>query len=96
MTKYLCLCGETFKKKKEALHHVNKQNDEEDIFQHFYYKETWKGRLEDILLDLPLPTILRGIGMLVMYYTILHHFHIDLTMTEATLMGLGMGLVSIK
>lgn len=94
MSKYLCLCGQPFKRKKDADKHANLFTNEEEFLKiyHTIIKKNWRGRLLDIAVDYPWGRFFRVLGGYMIYMTIVHHFKIDFSIWEATFMGLGLGL----
>lgn len=93
MDKYLCVCGMGFKKAQQAHDHVKAYIDSESAWPHQVMKRKWKGRFIDFMLRLPINKIFRFIGALFIYFTVVKHFKIEWTMLEATLIGIGLGLV---
>lgn len=93
MSKYLCLCGRDFTRKKEANKHA-------DLFKtlependcHIIVKKNWRARLLDIALDYPWGRFFRVAGGFMILMVMEHHFKIDFTMWESTFLGLGIGL----
>ena len=92
MSKYLCLCGREFKRKKEANDHVKVYQDFDSAWPHQIMKKRWRGRFMDFFLDLPWKPFFKMIGALMILFTFEHHFNITLTFWEATFIGLGLGL----
>lgn len=86
MSKYECLCGFKFNQKEAGDFH-------QKIFpDHLILKKTIKRRLYEFFCMCPWRTIFRVTGFLIMYYVILSHFNIILSIKEALLMGLGIGM----
>lgn len=101
MTKYFCLCGMHFKKKRDAAAHSKYMESEhsdndESIWMHRVFKRNLIARIMDNVENWPLNTFMRASGYLIVYFTLKAHFNIEVTMLEGALMGFGMGLVAIN
>lgn len=94
MSKYLCLCGRTFTRKKHADKHAALFKDSDELTQNFHVivKKLWRARLLDIALDYPWGRFFRVVGGFMILMVIEHHFKIDFNMWESTFLGLGIGL----
>ena len=90
MSKYLCICGNSFKRKKQADHHVKVYSEIQTNWPHQIMKQKWKGRLLDILINSRRYWKLTGI--MIMYFTMMYHFGITLNLWEGLAMGCGLGL----
>jgi len=87
MSKYLCICGAGFRKKKQTDDHIKVYVD---IWPHQVVKRNWRGRWIDFLIDSR--RYWKFTGILIIYFTITIHFGIKLTIWEGLAMGIGMGL----
>ena len=93
MSKYLCLCGRDFKRKKEANKHAEIYKDvQPENDYHIIVKKKWQGRLLDIALDYPWGKFFRVLGGFMILMVVEHHFKINFSMWESTFLGLGIGL----
>ena len=93
MSKYLCFCGRTFKRKKYADKHAALfKNDETENAYHVIGKKLWRARLLDLCFDYPWGRLFRFSGGFMILMVIEHHFQIKFTMWESTFLGLGLGL----
>ncbi len=94
MSKYLCLCGKHFKRKKHADKHVDLFKDCDVLIQpyHVIVKKLWRARLIDIALEYPWGKLFRVVGGYMIWLVLCHHFQISLSMWEAIFMGIGLGL----
>jgi len=94
MDKYLCTCGIGFSKKKIADVHEKSYIEANDssLWPHKIMKRHWRGRLVDWLLRWPVMKIFKLIGVLMIYFVLVHHFWITFNLWEATFMGIGLGL----
>jgi hypothetical protein len=90
MSKYSCICGIDFRKKKQADDHIKVFSDAESQWLHQIMKQNWKGRGIDFLIASR--QYWKFTGCLIIYFTILYHFGIKPTMWEGLAMGVGMGL----
>ncbi len=89
MNKYFCTCGQTFsdEAQKELHLHFNKVN-------HFISKRSLHHRIIATIIGNSYRK-LHFIGAYILYFTILNHFNIHPSFTEACLMGFGLGLYVI-
>lgn len=99
MAKYICICGQTFRKQKNADLHLETierlelaSNVNVRSF-HKIFKSHWQVRLLDFLCALPIPRFFRLAGGMMIYFVVIHHFKISWSMWEASLIGAGMGLL---
>lgn len=92
MGKFICLCGESFKTKKISDLHVEIRANDVDGWKHQIFKKLWQARFLDWFFSLPGNKISHFIGAYLIYFVLIHHFHIDWNWWEATLIGVGMGL----
>jgi hypothetical protein len=90
MSKYLCICGVGFRKKKQADDHVKVFSDAESAWPHQVVKKNWKGRWIDFLIASR--RYWKFTGILIIYFTITIHFGIKPNLWEGLAMGIGMGL----
>lgn len=91
MTKYICLCGSTFKNKSQCKTHIKIREHQEDDWCHKIFKQHWQARFATWFFSLPGRKISHFLGAYIIYFVLIHHFHIDWTWWEATLIGVGMG-----
>jgi hypothetical protein len=91
MNKYICWCGDTFKTKKIAALHVKIRENSDEGWKHQILKQHWRSRFANWFFSLPGKKISHFIGAYLIYFVIIHHFHIDWNWWEATLIGVGMG-----
>ena len=94
MGKYICLCGVTHKDKETANLHVAMYEDialAEGFPRHKTFKQHWQARLSTWIFGLPGKKISHFVGAYLIYFVLIHHFHIDWNWWEATLIGVGMG-----
>lgn len=100
MSKYMCFCGKSFNRKKEADKHISlwAASGAESSYQnyqavHVIAKKNWKARLIDIADYYPWQRFFRVTGGYILLQLLVHHFHIELTMWEGALAGLAIGLI---
>ena len=94
MGKYICLCGNTYKTKEMGDLHIKMYEDlalAEGFPRHKLFKQHWQARFATWFFSLPGRKISHFVGAYLIYFVIIHHFHIDWTWWEATLIGVGMG-----
>jgi hypothetical protein len=94
MSKYLCLCGRAFTRKKHADKHAALFKDADELTKNFHVmvKKLWRARLMDLWLDYPWGRLFRVLGGYMIWLVLAHHYQINLTIWEATFMGIGLGL----
>lgn len=94
MSKYLCLCGRDFDRKKDANKHalLFKEFDERTQNYHVIVKKNWRGRLLDMAFEYPWGRFFRTLGGFMILMVVEHHFKINFSMWESTFLGLGIGL----
>lgn len=95
MGKYICLCGVKHKDKETADLHVEMYEDlalAEGLPRHKMFKQHWQARFKDWFFGYHWPRFMRFFGGYLIYFVLIHHFYIDWTLWEATLIGIGMGL----
>ncbi len=101
MGRYICLCGDTFKKKSEADKHLKMYGHFGDIFKdlgltefprHKIFNQHWHGRLSTWLLGFPWKRIFRSIGCYLICFILFEHFRINFEWWEVVLLGTGIGL----
>lgn len=92
MSKFICLCGDTFKTKKISDLHVAIRAHDVEGWKHQIFKQHWQARFATWFFSLPGKKISHFIGAYLIYFVFIHHFHIDWSWWEATLIGVGMGL----
>jgi len=95
MSKYICLCGMTFERDGEAKVHceiMNQLDLNAPYTTHKIFKQHWQARFATWFFSLPGRKISHFIGGYLIYFVLIHHFHIDWSWWEATLIGVGMGL----
>ena len=59
---------------------------------HKIFKQHWQARFANCFFNFHWLRFMRFVGGYLIYFVIIHHFHIDWTWWEATLIGIGMGL----
>ena len=72
MSKYLCICGVDFRKKKQANDHVKFFNQAQSAWPHQVIKRGWKALWIDFLIASR--RYWKFTGFLIIYFTILYHF----------------------
>ncbi len=95
MSKFICLCGLTFKKQIEADIHTKFFEDiafAGGFPHHQIFKQHWKARLATWFFNYPWSRLMRFVGGYMVYFVFIHHFKIDLNWWEAMMVGIGMGL----
>jgi hypothetical protein len=95
MSKFICLCGCMFKKQKDADIHTKMYEDLaliESFPRHKIFKQHWQARFLDWFLNYRWQRFFRFVGAYMFYFVFIHHFQIDWSWWEATLIGVGMGL----
>jgi hypothetical protein len=84
MTKYLCLCGVTFKRRKYAEKHAALFTDlEPENTYHIIIKKLWRARLLDFFLDYPWGRFFRLTGVFTVLMVVEHHFDVNFTVWES-------------
>lgn len=97
MARYRCSCGMKFKKQKDAEEHKSLMNDLQSGSAyypcpvHFIMKYSNYDLFIDFAAKYWSP-FMRITGAYIIYLTLTHHFKIDWTIVEASLMGIGIGL----
>jgi hypothetical protein len=94
MSKFICLCGITFKKQRDADLHVNLYSDiakVQGFNRHKIFKQHWQPRLSSWFFDYPWRRLFRFVGGYIIYIVIVNHFDIHWNWWESVLIGLGMG-----
>jgi hypothetical protein len=74
MSKYLCICGIGFSKKKRADDHIKVFSDTQSAWPHQIMKQNWKRRGIGFLIASR--RYWKFTGFLIIYFTILYHFRI--------------------
>lgn len=95
MGKYICLCGVTHKDRETADLHVKMYEDialAEGFPRHKTFVQHWQARFATWFFNYPWSRFMRFVGGYLIYFVLIHHFKIDWTWWEATLIGVGMGL----
>lgn len=95
MSKYICLCGETFKKKEIADNHVTVLTGleiAEPYPRHKVFVQHWQARFATWFFNYPWSRFMRFVGAYMIYIVLVRHFHIDWSIWEAIAIGLGIGL----
>ena len=95
MSKYICLCGVTYKTKNMADLHAKMYEDLaliEGFARHKVFKQHWQARFSTWLINYPWGRLMRFVGAYLIYFVLIHHFRIDWSWWEAGLIGVGMGL----
>ena len=95
MSKYICLCGMTFKKTRDADGHcevMNQLNLNPPYDTHKIFNQHWQARFATWFLNYSWGRIIRFTGGYLVYFVFIHHFKIDWSWWEAILIGVGMGL----
>ena len=95
MSKYICLCGSTYKTKEMADLHAKMYEDlalAEGFPRHKIFKQHWQARFATWFFNYNWVRFVRFVGAYMMYLVALHHFKISLEWWEAGLMGIGMWL----
>lgn len=90
MSKYLCICGVGFSKKKQADDHIKVYSDAQSAWPHQIMKRHSKGRVLDFLIDSR--RYWKLVGVMIIYFTLVNHFGIKFNLWEGLGMGCGMGL----
>lgn len=91
VAKYMCLCGFEFKKKDDAERHVETSRNL-GLENHFVITKLWRARLLEWFLNLPGRRIARYTGVYLVYIVLIKHFHVEWSMLESCVMGIGLGL----
>lgn len=94
MSKFICLCGMTFKKKNECDFHIKmfeSLDGIKELSRHKIFTKLWKERALDWITDNF--KYLKLVGVMMIYFALIHHFDVKFNWWEATLIGMGMGLV---
>ncbi len=95
MSKYICLCGMTFKKQFHCDAHMKIHEDlelKEGFTRHIILKQHWQARFLKWFFEYPWLRIVRVVGASMIYFAITHHFHINFSLWEAIAIGIGLGL----
>lgn len=88
------MCGCTFKKQKDADIHTQMYEELELIEgfpRHKIFKQHWQARFATCFFSLPATRLMRFVGAYLIYFVLIHHFHIDWYWWEAMLIGIGLG-----
>ena len=98
MDKYLCICGVSFKRKNDAdLHEKMYENISKNsglnYLTHKVLKMNWKGRIKEIILDIPWRSVFRIMGIYIIYMVLSSHFNLHLDFGESILLGIGLGFM---
>jgi len=93
MSKYLCLCGQGFRKKKKADDHILCYKDIDLHWPHQILKKNWRVRILESALNFPWANIFGVFGGWLLFQVIAYHFKIDFNNWEAALIGLSIGLI---
>jgi hypothetical protein len=70
----------------------SKNIHEKVFYDHIVVKRLWSARFLDLFFSLPLNTMLRLIGMSLIYFTTMNHFNVSFNCWESAAIGLGIGL----
>lgn len=95
MSKYICLCGMTFKYDEDATDHcevMNKLDLNAPYTMHKTFKQHWQARFSTWLCSVNWQRFTRFTGAYMVYFVFITHFHVHWSWWEATLIGIGMGL----
>lgn len=94
MSKYFCLCGRVFSRKKYADKHADFYKDCDELTQtyHIIIKKLWRARLREIALDYRWYRFFRLMGGFIVLMVMEHHFQIKFSYWESIFLGIGMGL----
>lgn len=90
MTKYLCLCGMPFKRKKDADKHAKLFIEEQDQHYHHIVKKNLRGRFIDWIIASRI--YWKFTGIMVIYFVLINHFNVSFSIWEGLAMGIGLGL----
>ena len=92
MSTYLCLCGTTYKRRKDAERHTALFKDADELTRnyHLMIKKNFHGRFIDFMINSR--PYWKFTGIFIIYFTITIHFGIKLNIWEGLAMGIGMGL----
>lgn len=95
MSKYACLCGIKFNNKKNCDAHLINMDFEnwEGLIRHKIFKQHWQARFLDIFFNINFKRHFKLTGFIIIYFTLIHHFKIDLNLIEAALIGAGIALI---
>lgn len=95
MSKFICLCGMTFKKQKDCDFHTKMYEDlalSEGFPRHKVFKQHWQARLATWFLNYRWEYFFRFTGIFMLYFIAIHHFKISLSLLESVGVGVGLGL----
>ena len=92
MSKYLSLCGTTYKRKKDAERHTALFTDADELTRNYHVmiKKNFHGRFIDFMINTR--PYWKFTGILVIYSTVINHFGIHPTIWESLAIGCGIGL----
>ena len=93
MSKYLCVCGQGFRKKKEADYRIKLHQPNEEHWPHQIVKRNWKATFLIWLCEYPWAKTFRILGIYILYIVITKHFNIRFDMAESILIGLSIGFM---
>lgn len=84
-----------FKKQLHCDAHMKMHEDlelKEGFTRHKIFKQHWQARFLKWFFGYPWLKLMRFVGAFMIYFVVIRHFHIDLSLWEATAMGIGLGL----
>ena len=85
----------TFKKTRDAEAHcdvLNKLDLNAPYTTHKIFKSHWQARFATWFFSLPGLRLMRFVGAYLICFVLIHHFQINWSWWEATMIGIGMGL----
>lgn len=97
MDKYFCICGITFKNKKQADIHENIYNSmDKYCLYHKIIKLECKDIIKNSILYSTWKTIFRLSGIYIIYFSIINHFNVKFSILESFIIGIGLGFMAIQ
>lgn len=84
------MCGQSFNKKKKAQDHVQIYAEVDNAWPHQIVKRKWRARWISFLIHSR--SYWKFTGVMIIYFTILNHFGISVSLWEGLAMGCGLGL----
>jgi hypothetical protein len=95
MSKFICLCGSTYKNQKMADLHL-KMYEDVDLANgypsHKMFKQQWQARFLSWVLNYSWERFFRFVGVFMVYVVFMTHFNVHLSWIEGTVVALGLGL----
>lgn len=79
-----------FPKKKQADDHIKVYSGAQSAWPHQVIKKNWKGRIIDFLIDTR--RYWKLVGVMIIYFTVISHFGVTVSLWEGLAMGVGLGL----